>query len=585
MSQLQNLQQTQNQQQANQLLQAGGRLGGRQAPAPNAVTGIGSTFNQLAKDAKSEAQTNALARKGLADYFINSRSGASQTLAGSGMGEAVGRFNEDQFREYRRIRGEFADKRNELTRELSTSMAKKARMDRNGQALQQQFESSMAQFTNMQSMRSAHLGRAQSVADRLTEGMAGFNFMSSGMRGGMEGTSSIGSYEDALNAARAQNPNASDYELAEIALRVSQRGNFATSDSTFAEDVSDFYAGIDEAAGGYGGATMGAATGASIGIFFGLPGAVIGAVAGGAIGGIIDFFNEGDSIEEKQAKIDDYINQNVQVDQKALESAMMLQTAKGMSEFADKDSNADRGIYRAINSLVQGISNGSMGPDQLNQILSMKEQMGLDVNEIHASLETLQDTLAASIKAQQIRKLKLSEEMRTTSELSPDVDRMLIEERALETSMDSLGEFRAKIQGAITALESADYSSMPENRLITPEMAYEASKELARGTLEGFMNEDGSVDPAFTDMLLKLPPEQAEAIEELMTGRAEMFEGMAEVEARTNELNEMLGPDSDLVLEFEGEVAALRAEAARENAAAEEERMMIQSLIQEIAGD
>ena len=64
-----------------------------------------------------------------------------------------------------------------------------------------------------------------------------------------------------------------------------------------------------------------------------------------------------------------------------------------------------------------------------------------------------------------------------------------------------------------------------------------------------------------------------------------MFEGMAEVEARTNELNEMLGPDSDLVLEFEGEVAALRAEAARENAAAEEERMMIQSLIQEIAGD
>ena len=60
---------------------------------------------------------------------------------------------------------------------------------------------------------------------------------------------------------------------------------------------------------------------------------------------------------------------------------------------------------------------------------------------------------------------------------------------------------------------------------------------------------------------------------------------MKEIEERTNELNEMLGPDSDMVLDFEGEIAGLRAEAARENAAAEEERVMIQSLLQEIAGD
>ena len=39
----------------------------------------------------------------------------------------------------------------------------------------------------MQSMRSAHLGRAQSVADSLTEAMAGLTFFSTGMRGGLEG--------------------------------------------------------------------------------------------------------------------------------------------------------------------------------------------------------------------------------------------------------------------------------------------------------------------------------------------------------------------------------------------------------------
>ena len=585
MSQLQNLQQTQNQVQANQMLQAGGRLGGRQSPAPNRMTGIGNTFNQIAKEARNEENNNALARKGLADYYTNSRSGFSQTLAGSGMPEGIGRFNEDQFREYRRLRGEFAEKRNKLTRELSQSMAKKSRFDRNSQALQQQFESSMAQFTNMQSMRSAHLGRAQSVADSLTEAMAGLTFFSTGMKGGLEGTSSIQSYSDALDAARQANPNASEYELAQEALQISQRGSFASDSATFGEQLSDFYAGVDARAGGYGGATFGAGVGAGIGIFGGLPGLVVGTLVGGAVGGIIDFFNEGDTIEEKQAKIDDYINQNVRVDQEALESAMLLQTSKGMSEFAEKDSNTDRNIYKAMNDLVNGVKNGAIGDDLINQVLGMKESMGLDVNEIHASLETLQDTLASQIKTQAKRKIELGNEMRLTSELDPDVDRMLIEERALETSMDSLGDFRAKIQGAITALESADYSRMPENRLVTPEMAYEASKQLARGTLEGFMNSDGSVDPMFTDMLLKLPPEQAEALDDLMTGRSELFEGMQEIEERTNELNEMLGPDSDLVLDFEGEIAGLRAEAARENAAAEEERVMIQSLLQEIAGD
>lgn len=558
--------------------------------------------------------TNAQYRKGALLETYGAGMGSSAQLGLSGQPGSMAGLGPSAYSEYTAAREAYQIKQNDKTRELARMQAIQARMAGQDRLDLTKFNKIVTNLSNMQDLQSAHSGLVSGVSDRLTTYAQRLSLMASG---GAATATGVSNYGERLAALKAQNPNMSDFELAQAAHRMAgDTQSLAGPAMSPGAAIGDMFQNFDDSVGGYG--TMVLAGGIAAlaiaaapftfggsafagstligGLLTGTAVAGGGAAAGLGVGMAADALDGELGAQRGAKELDEFTRTELEratVDQGAYESGVLVQVAQGLKDVMDSDSNADRAVFSAMQRLINAQGNGESSDGIIQELMAMKEKHGLTMNEIHASLQSTQQFLKAAVSSGTAAVATAGQQLSALSPGTVEAEDAALKRGLAQKGLDSSSLFLRKVEDAMTDLETFDYDKytsqegneeLASNRLVTPKMQAEAAEAIALGTLEGFIEEDGSVSPEFTDLITQLAPEEAAALMELVEGRGERMVAGEALEEDMSFLSDAIGENNPDQLALERELAGIREENTRENIEAAEDAAFFNTLIGEISG-
>jgi hypothetical protein len=552
----------------------------------DALNGI-NTFGEQLKGAHRQQLNNAVTNM--------SNSGRGMSLTAEGQPQSVKRMNPDQLREHHDNIFEHQNAINRYVKEIG--YLNTANQVRTGQedAAYRQVQESFKRYIDSLDAEDMTLGRNKSVSDRLNTAAfdLGLAFRGEAIVGGTaESRMQARTDANVLGLAAAFDRierEGRDEGLSAVEIH-RRKMDFAKDRSTsmnpgspgFLESTMED---IDEAFGGLGeGAVLGSAAavlsfipGVNVG-FWSLMG--IGALTGMAI----DLAYEGEEGEfgEKGGRFANnpiFSPENQKKMQLHAEDMLLAQTAMAMRDLgrtdADNKNGLDEDAYNAMKAVMS--LNGQNNEDVLNQLNAIYEKSGFDLNEIHASMSSMQDYLLGQDRA-------LAEgidQLRTMPSAGREGANIKEQIRILQMQQENLQMTIQRNKSGIAALESLGYENAanPANRLVTYKQQREAAEELFKGQLAGLATGKTADQDVIANLLRDLPPDIAEQFEEYMTGRQARETEGREVLDRLNEVQDLMSEEEVMMRET---IADDMARFTGENVADLNEQREIESLLREI---
>jgi len=567
----------------------------------------------IGEEKKKFDATNAQYRKGALLETYGAGMGSSAQLGLSGQPGSMAGLGPSAYGEYTAAREAYQIKQNDKTRELARMQAIQARMAQSDRLDLTKFNKIIANLSNMQDLESAHFGMVQGVADRLQRYTGRLELQA---RGGAATATGVSNYGARYAALKAANPNMSEFELAKAAHRMAGDTQSLAGPNAGLSFIGDKFQDFDDALGGYGTAAL-IGAGTALALALAIPtggtsilatGSILSSLglgsaiaAGGATAGVgvmagADALDGTMDAQTDAAELDEYTKtqlEGMQIDQGSFESAVLLQVAEGLNSVMDSNSNADRTVFSAMQRLINAQGNGESSDGIIQDLMAMKEEHGLTMNEIHASLVSTQNFLKSSIAKGADAVSTKGAELGSLSPGESRAEDAALQLGVMQQGLDANSLFLRKVEDALTDLETFDYDTftsqkgnegLASNRLVTPKMQAEAAEAIAIGTLEGFIEEDGSVSPEFTDLITQLAPEEAAALMSLVEGRGERMVAGQALEEDMSFLSDAIGENNPDQLALERELAGIREENTRENIEAAEDAAFFNTLIGEISG-
>ena len=552
----------------------------------DALNGV-NTFGEQLKGAHRQRLNNVVTNL--------SNSGRGMSLTAEGQPQSVKRMNPDQLREYHDNIFEHQNQINGYVKEIG--YLNTANQVRTGQeeAAYKQVQESFKRYIDSLDAEDMTLGRNKSVSDRLNQ--AGFDLQTA-----FRGEAIVGGTAEGRAGARAEGNLAN---LAGAFDRIEREGreqglspveihrrkmDFAKDRATGVNPTSPgfFETAMEDLDEAFGGVGEGAVLGAGAAVLSFIPGVNIGfwgLMGLGALVGIgADLLYEGEEGEfgEKRDRFsgNEIFSPEYQKRmQLHAEDMLLAQTAIAMRDLgrtdADNKTGLDEDAYNAMKAVMS--LNGQNNEDVLNQLNAIYDKSGFDLNEIHASMSSMQDYLLGQDRA-------LAEgidQLRVMPGSAREQAQMKEQIRILQMQQENLQMTIQRNKSGLAALESLGYENAanPANRLVTYKQQREAAEELFKGQLAGLATGKAPDQDVIANLLRDLPPDMAEQFTEYMTGRQTRETEGREVLERLEEVQDLMSEEEVMMRET---MADDMARFTRDNVADLNEQREIESLLREI---
>lgn len=553
----------------------------------DALNGI-NTFGEQLKGAHRQRLNNAVTNL--------SNSGRGMSLSAEGQPQSVKRMNPDQLREYHDNIFEHQNQINGYVKEIG--YLNTANQVRTGQeeAAYKMVQESFKRYIDSFDAEDMTLGRNKSVSDRLNQ--AGFDLQTA-----FRGEAIVGGTAESRAGARSEGNLAS---LAGAFDRIEREGreeglspveihrrkmDFAKDRSTgvnpgspgfFESMVED----LDEKFGGVGeGAVLGTAAAAVLSFVPGVNIATWGLMGLGALTGIgADLLYQGEEGEfgEKKDRLSGneiFSPQYQKRMQLHAEDMLLAQTAMAMRDLgrtdADNKTGLDEDAYNAMKAVMS--LDGKNNEDVLNQLNAIYDRSGFDLNEIHASMSSMQDYLLG-----QDRTLAEGiDQLRATPSSGREGAQIKEQIRVLQMQQENLQMTIQRNKSGIAALESLGYENAanPANRLVTYKQQREAAEAVFQGQLAGLATGKEPDQDVLANLLRDLPPDMAEEMQNYLTGRKARETEGKEVLSRLEEVQDLMSEEEVMMRET---TADDLARFTQDNVSDLNEQREIESLLREI---
>ena len=319
-------------------------------------------------------------------------------------------------------------------------------------------------------------------------------------------------------------------------------------------------------------------------------------------------------VDEVSADIEasDAATYDMTIDTRAVVDSLAYNAAAGFSDVAGKRDGGrfQRDTYDALTSIFDIAGTGSSPDATLNaffvKMSEIEQRSGIDINEVHAGIQTMYDFADASAKTfgdgafQMDKILKESFDNKSLGDLGAN-DRAkfnhmmeLVEDQAnmyrevqhtLADAMTFLESTGTKHREWSQANESGEGVTFQSTTISTPEMQKKSAQALLDGVLSAAA-ENRNLDPnglpaELNDALAQLPEEQVEVFMDYLSGTDRLRDQRREAEKVTGDIGDLL--EYDLPRAMQDFQVSDAAQRGRENVLFAQDRADDEALLAEIA--